>query len=168
MLDAQGSNKLNAPSLNRSTCLRVARDPSGSRCLEALLSGSAPPKVKERLLTALTGSFGHVSLTAPGSYLVEACYSFGAAALKEKVRVDGGGGNERVSLCVCVACVSLTQWDREQRDTGCCLSKGETWDLSGKVVCAGVSLGRGLQGFVVPLTNSSSTHHRHASLCACS
>ncbi|MEW5306821.1 MAG: hypothetical protein WDW36_009259 [Sanguina aurantia] len=71
--------------LRQHDAARVARDPSGSRCLEALLSGSAPPKVKERLLTALTGSFGHVSLTAPGSYLVEACYSFGAAALKEKI-----------------------------------------------------------------------------------
>lgn len=112
--------------------LRVARDPSGSRCLEALLSGSAPPKVKERLLTALTGSFGHVSLTAPGSYLVEACYSFGAAALKEKVCVFGGQGNEKAPGCMCLECGS-TAVRGEQSDSGCDRSRSETWDLCGRI-----------------------------------
>ena len=58
---------------------RAAADPSGSRCLEALLHGNAPPKVKARLLAALKGTFGAVAGSAPGSYLVEAAYNTGVS-----------------------------------------------------------------------------------------
>ncbi|GFH14386.1 uncharacterized protein HaLaN_10428 [Haematococcus lacustris] len=60
---------------------RVGRDPSGSRVLEALLEGTAPAKVKQKLLGNMSGGFGVMALTGSGSFLVERCYGWATSVM---------------------------------------------------------------------------------------
>lgn len=63
----------------------VASDPSGSRVIEALLEGTAPAKVKSRMMEGLKGGFGKMAMTGAGSFVVEKCYAYGDGAVKESV-----------------------------------------------------------------------------------
>jgi nucleolar protein 9 len=64
---------------------QVASDPSGSRVIEALIEGTAPTKVKMRMMEGLKGGFGRIAMTGAGSFVVEKCYSYGDAGMKEAV-----------------------------------------------------------------------------------
>ena len=63
----------------------VASDPSGSRVVEALLEGTAPEKVKTRMMAGLKGGLGRVAMTGAGSFVVEKCFAYGDAGVKEAV-----------------------------------------------------------------------------------
>jgi hypothetical protein len=56
---------------------RAARDPAGSRALQALLEGGgASAEARSGLLAALDGAWGGISLLGAGSHLLEHAYAW--------------------------------------------------------------------------------------------
>ncbi|KAJ9532532.1 hypothetical protein QJQ45_010607 [Haematococcus lacustris] len=88
---AQGACRVFTDSLvemSTADLARVGRDPSGSRVLEALLEGTAPAKVKQKLLGNMSGGFGVMALTGSGSFLVERCYGWAELGTKAALVAD--------------------------------------------------------------------------------
>ncbi|KAA0059354.1 pumilio-like protein 23 [Cucumis melo var. makuwa] len=65
--------------------LEVAKDPSGSRVIEAFLNSDAPAKLKRRLIMKLRGHFGELSMQLSSSFTVEKCYNFSNMSLREAI-----------------------------------------------------------------------------------
>ncbi|KAL3695357.1 hypothetical protein R1sor_009433 [Riccia sorocarpa] len=69
--------------------LNSARDPSGSRVLEAFLeSSAAPPKHKQRIIHKLEGHFAELALHPIGCFIVEKSYLAADIKLKEKIAAE--------------------------------------------------------------------------------
>ncbi|KAL2632302.1 hypothetical protein R1flu_016988 [Riccia fluitans] len=69
--------------------LNSARDPSGSRVLEAFFeSSAAPPKHKERIIYKLEGHFAELALHPIGCFIVEKSYIAADIKRKEKIATE--------------------------------------------------------------------------------
>nr|QID92362.1 C33493/f1p0/3460 [Chara corallina] len=66
----------------------AARDPGGSRVLEAYLRSGAPQKSKGKVIAKLKGRFGELAAVPAGSHFVERCYFTGDMKQKEMIAAE--------------------------------------------------------------------------------
>lgn len=65
--------------------LEAAKDPGGSRVIEAFLSSNAPLKHKHRVISKLRGHFGELAQRPSSSFTVSKCFLEADLALKEVI-----------------------------------------------------------------------------------
>lgn len=65
--------------------LEAAKDPGGSRVIEAFLSSNAPLKHKHRVISKLRGHFGELAQRPSSSFTVSKCFLAADLALKEAI-----------------------------------------------------------------------------------
>ncbi|GBG75016.1 hypothetical protein CBR_g19531 [Chara braunii] len=78
----------------------TARDPGGSRVLEAYLKSGAPQKSKGNVIAELKGHFGELAAVPAGSHCVKRCYFTGDMKQKEMIAAELAQGRLRGSITI--------------------------------------------------------------------
>uniref|UniRef100_A0A453N2N9 PUM-HD domain-containing protein n=1 Tax=Aegilops tauschii subsp. strangulata TaxID=200361 RepID=A0A453N2N9_AEGTS len=71
--------------LDNDQILQIAKDPGGSRVLEAFLCSSATTKRKFKVFAKLQGHYGEIAMNPSGSFLVEKCFTASNFSHKEAI-----------------------------------------------------------------------------------
>ena len=71
--------------LDNDQILQIAKDPGGSRVLEAFLCSSATTKRKFKVFAKLQGHYGEIAMYPSGSFLVEKCFTASNFSHKEAI-----------------------------------------------------------------------------------